>query len=50
MGAGLHPKIVPDRLGHSTTAVTMDIYSHVTAGMQSDAAETVASLIFGSSS
>jgi integrase len=50
MGAGLHPKIVADRLGHSTTAVTMDIYSHVTAGMQSDAAETVASLIFGSSS
>jgi len=28
---------VQERLGHSTIAVTMDIYSHVTPGMQSEA-------------
>src|SRR5262249_23237858 len=26
---GVHPKIVQERLGHSTIAVTMDLYSHV---------------------
>jgi integrase len=42
--AGVHPKIVQERLGHSTIAVTLGIYSHVTEGMQEDAAERVASL------
>ena len=38
LAAGLHPKIAQERLGHSTLAVTMDIYSHVTAQMHGDAA------------
>ena len=38
LAAGLHPKIAHERLGHSTIAVTMDIYSHVTAQMHGDAA------------
>ncbi len=37
----IHPKVVQERLGHSTIAVTMDIYSHVLEGMQEDAAEIV---------
>ena len=45
--AGVQLKVVSERLGHATTAVTADIYSHVLPGMQSDAAETVAKLIFG---
>ena len=28
--AGVHPKIVSEMLGHSTVAITLDIYSHVT--------------------
>ena len=36
--AGVHPKIVQERLGHSTITVTMDLYSHVSETMQSDAA------------
>lgn len=44
---GVHPKVVQERLGHSTIGVTLNTYSHVTVGMQADAAEKVASLIFG---
>ena len=35
---GVHPKIAQERLGHSTITTTMDLYSHVTDTMQSDAA------------
>jgi integrase len=34
---GVHPKMVQERLGHSTIAVTLDLYSHVVPGMQEDA-------------
>jgi len=36
--AGVHPKIVQERLGHTTISTTLDLYSHVTDTMQSDAA------------
>jgi integrase len=45
LGAGVHPKIVSERLGHASIAITLDVYSHVSAGMQQDAAETVAALV-----
>jgi len=35
---GVHPKIVQERLGHSTISVTLDTYSHVTPGLQEQAA------------
>lgn len=47
--AGVHPKIVQERLGHSTIAITLDIYSHVNPAMDADAANTVAALIHGPS-
>jgi integrase len=47
LATGVHPKVVQERLGHATIGVTLDIYSHVTAGMHSDAAEQVAAAIFG---
>lgn len=37
--AGIHLKVVQERLGHSTITVTADVYSHVTAGLQRAAAE-----------
>ena len=43
--AGIDIKIVSDRLNHSSTHITREIYTHVTPPMQSDAAERVASLI-----
>ncbi len=36
--AGVHPKIVQERLGHSSISITLDIYSHVVPGMQAEAA------------
>lgn len=39
--AGVHPKIVSERLGHSTITITLDTYSHVLPGMQEDAAERI---------
>ena len=41
LGAGVNPKIVSERLGHSSVAITMDIYSHVLPGMQEEAALAV---------
>jgi len=35
---GVHPKIVSERLGHSTVGITLDVYSHVLPGMQEEAA------------
>jgi integrase len=42
---GVHPKIVSERLGHSTVSITLDIYSHVLPGLQKQAADDFASLI-----
>lgn len=35
---GIHPKIVQERLGHSSIAITLDTYSHVAPGLQEAAA------------
>lgn len=45
--AGVHPKVVSERLGHSSIAVTMDRYSHVMPAMEAEAAEKVAAVLFG---
>ena len=39
--AGVHPKIASDRLGHSSIAVTMDIYSHALPALQEEAAQRI---------
>jgi hypothetical protein len=36
--AEVHPKVAQERLGYSTVTTTLDLYSHVTATMQEDAA------------
>jgi integrase len=35
---GAHPRVVQEQLGHSTIATTLDVYSHVTPGLQEAAA------------
>lgn len=41
LSQGIHPRIVADLLGHSTTSLTMDVYSHVSLDMLASAAETM---------
>ena len=43
--AGIHPKIVSERLGHSKIAVTLDMYSQSVPSMHEEAASIVAGLI-----
>ena len=43
--AGVPMKVVQDRLNHASERITADIYTHVRAPMQSDAATKVAGLL-----
>jgi integrase len=43
--AGVNPKTVAERLGHSSIATTMDVYSHVLPSIQSGAAHAVQELL-----
>lgn len=43
--AGVHPKVVSDRLGHATVGFTLDVYTHAVPRLERDAAEKVARLI-----
>lgn len=39
--AGVHPKAMQERSGHSTIATTLDVYSHVLPSMQQEAASKI---------
>ena len=43
--AGIHPRVVQERLGHSTIAITLGIYSHVAPTLHDEAAQLVADLV-----
>lgn len=45
--AGVHPRVVQERLGHSTIAVTMQVYSHVSPTLHDEAADLVAGQLLG---
>jgi integrase len=45
LAAGVPAKVVSERLGHATIAITMDAYSRVLPGLDAEAAGTVARLI-----
>jgi integrase len=38
LAAGIHPKVVSERLGHASVGITLDTYSHVLPGLQAQAA------------
>ena len=46
LAAGVHPKIVSERLGHAGIQITLDRYSHVTPGLQAEAANVLARAVF----
>jgi|tagenome__1003787_1003787.scaffolds.fasta_scaffold20905693_2 hypothetical protein len=45
MSDGVHPKVVQERLGHSSIQLMMDTYSHVVPGMQERATERLEALL-----
>ncbi len=47
--AGIHPKVVSERLGHATIAITLDTYSHAIPAMQEEAAARIAEVVFAAS-
>lgn len=48
LAAGVAIKVVSDRLGHSTSGITADLYTHVTPAVARDAADAIARTISGS--
>ncbi|HSP36180.1 MAG TPA: site-specific integrase, partial [Frankiaceae bacterium] len=46
LAAGVPLKVVSDRLGHSATAITADLYSHVLPVVAHDSAEAIAALVW----
>jgi len=47
LGRGVNPKIVSEMLGHSSVAITLDLYSHATPTMQREAAEGLDAALWG---
>ncbi|MFC2043129.1 tyrosine-type recombinase/integrase [Chloroflexota bacterium] len=43
--AGVHPKVVQERLGHSRISMTLDTYSHVVPSMQEEAANQLQAIL-----
>lgn len=50
LGAGIPVKVVSERLGHASATITLGAYAHVMPGMQREAADRMASLVYGASS
>jgi integrase len=45
LAAGVHPKVVQERLGHSSIAMTIDLYSHLMPGIQESATTAIADIL-----
>jgi integrase len=43
--AGVHPRVAQERMGHSTVGITLGTYSHVTEGLQDQAAALIAGMM-----
>lgn len=44
---GTHPRVVSERLGHSTIAMTLDRYTHIAPQIARDAADALADAVLG---
>ena len=45
--AGVHPKVMQERLGHASVMITMDTYSHVTPTVQKAAVDRFSAMLGG---
>jgi integrase len=46
LASGVQPKVAAERLGHADTRMFANVYSHVTATMQRDAADQIGQVLF----
>ena len=44
--AGVHPKVVSERLGHATVSITLDTYSHAIPARQEEEEALIAGPVF----
>ena len=44
--AGIHPRVVSERLGHAPVSIALDTYSHAIPALQEEAATRIAALVF----
>jgi integrase len=47
LAAGIHPKVMSERLGHSSITITLDLYSHAIPALGADAADRIAAVVDG---
>lgn len=47
LSGGENPKIVAERLGHTSVKMTLDTYSHVLPGMQRSASDRLGKMLYG---
>jgi integrase len=47
LAAGIHPRVVADRLGHASVKTTLDTYSYAVPALEEEAPEKVAALVLG---
>ena len=45
--AGINPKVVSERLGHASVAMTLDVHSHVLPSMQVNATAKLENMLSG---
>ena len=45
--AGENPKVIAERLGHRDATLTLNVYTHVSPGMQERATETLSGALYG---
>ncbi len=45
LAAHVHPKVASERLGHSTVAITLDLYSHVLQGLDAEAGNQIQDIL-----
>ena len=45
LARGVHPKVVQERLGHSSITMTLDLYSHLAPGLDQAAAASLNGLL-----
>jgi len=47
LGRGVHPKVASEMLGHAQVSITLDLYSHVSPTMQTEAAAALDAILRG---